>query len=268
LRPVSEDDWLVVGGDTDAQLVEKRHLLNAALGTCVAAVPDAHGACTEAAELIARWLAERHIGRQWRRDREGIDALVAVSRVVSEDLVVMLPGPLDAGGFVLGAASLCFPTRWLLADKIGRPLGVVHEPVPDLDPQIGHATARVFETLVPSRIVLRTNWSLLDRGELHQPSATHAMEPKNLEVIDGESSPETRLWVRTERQTLRRLPQTGAVLFTIRVFQCRLDELQRELHRPLLEALDGLSPGARDYKSLAPIEQAARSWLVRDRQDH
>ena len=34
--------------------------------------------------------------------------------------------------------------------------------------------------------------------------------------------------LRTERQTLRRLPRTGAIMFTIRIYQTRLDELVRE----------------------------------------
>ncbi|EJF63074.1 hypothetical protein DICSQDRAFT_56371, partial [Dichomitus squalens LYAD-421 SS1] len=36
------------------------------------------------------------------------------------------------------------------------------------------------------------------------------------------------LRLRTERQTLRRLPRTGAIVFTIRVYQTRLDELASE----------------------------------------
>lgn len=36
------------------------------------------------------------------------------------------------------------------------------------------------------------------------------------------------LYLRTERQTLRRLPRTGAIAFTIRVYQTRVDELAEE----------------------------------------
>ncbi|KAI0721995.1 hypothetical protein C8T65DRAFT_775038 [Cerioporus squamosus] len=39
---------------------------------------------------------------------------------------------------------------------------------------------------------------------------------------------EATLRLRTERQTLRRLPRTGAIVFTIRVYQTRVDELVRE----------------------------------------
>ena len=34
--------------------------------------------------------------------------------------------------------------------------------------------------------------------------------------------------LRTERQTLRRLPRTGAIVFTIRVYQTRLEDLAKE----------------------------------------
>jgi dimethylamine monooxygenase subunit A len=253
LRPISDDGWLVSGGDTEAQLTEKDRLLRSSFDACVAGVAQANEACSEAAGLVTSWLGVPP------PDVAGLDALVAVSRLVSEDLVVMVPGPEAAGGYILGAASLCFPTRWLLADKVGRPLGVVHEPVPELETQIGRSTSRVFESLAASRIVMRTNWSLLDCGDLHQPRATHAMSTG--QTIDGTNAGHM-LWVRTERQTLRRLPRTGAVLFTIRIFQCRLDELQPELHRPLAQALDGLADSARDYKSLATLEPGARAWLA------
>lgn len=44
-------------------------------------------------------------------------------------------------------------------------------------------------------------------------------------------SPST-VWLRTERQTLRRLPRTGAIVFTIRVYQTSVEQLGKEAGVP------------------------------------
>lgn len=56
-----------------------------------------------------------------------------------------------------------------------------------------------------------------------------------VEVVDPEpsSNPESEVtpsmvWLRSERQTLRRLPKSGAVIFTIRVYQTPVMELVKE----------------------------------------
>ena len=258
LRPVGLDEWLVRDGDLDAQLAEKQRLLAVAHEACVASIGGeaVEEACTEAAELIGVAIGEStvHLGR-------GIASLEAVARLVAEDLVIMMPPTDDTdAGYVLGAAVLCFPTRWLLADKIGRPMRSIHGPVPGYESQIGRSTNRVFDAL-DSRVVTRANWSLLDSGELHQPSGSHTVAD---DPTLSRANAAERVWVRTERQTLRRLPRTCAVLFTIRVFQCRLDELQTTLHRPLLDALERVHNDMRTYKSLDILDQAVRGWL-RDR---
>ena len=49
------------------------------------------------------------------------------------------------------------------------------------------------------------------------------------------------LWLRCEYQTLRRLPDTGGVLFTIKTQQCDVDRLRLEDGDRLLLCSDGLS---------------------------
>ena len=255
LRPVGPDGWLVRDGDLRTQLAEKQRLLAFAHEACVASIGGAavEEACTDAAELISAAIGESPLPLG-----EGIAALEAVARLVAEDLVIMMPPTADTdGGYVLGAAVVCFPTRWLLADKIGRPMRAIHEPVPGYESQIGRSTDRVFDAL-DSRVVTRANWSLLDAGELHQPSGRHSVADDRTLSLANVSD---RVWVRTERQTLRRLTRTGAVLFTIRVFQCRLDELRPSLQPSLLGALERVHDDMRTYKGLDALDEAVSGWL-------
>ena len=57
------------------------------------------------------------------------------------------------------------------------------------------------------------------------------------------------MFVRVERETLRRLPRTNAVLFTIRTYVASLASVTPD---PLLAAsLEAMSGGVREYKDLA-----------------
>ena len=64
-----------------------------------------------------------------------------------------------------------------------------------------------------------------------QPAEAQAREETGsmfkLEKAECAVTPAT-LRLRTERQTLRRLPRTGAIVFTIRVYQTRLEDLAKE----------------------------------------
>jgi len=71
--------------------------------------------------------------------------------------------------------------------------------------------------------------------------------------------------LRTERQTLRRLPDTSAVLFTIRVAIRPLSDYleQPQVLNDLLDTLTGMSEAERSYKSLHLLEPALSDWLSR-----
>ncbi len=257
LRPVDDAAWLVSGGDTQQQRLEKSRLLRTAHHACVATTgePEVEDACTEAAELV---LATVGVAMP---NVKGIHALETAATVVSEDLVVMVRpvGDDEVGaGYVLGAGVVCFPTRWLLTEKVGRPMTAIHAPVPGYEEQIGRATNRVFASM-DGRILLRTNWSLLDSGDLHQPSGRH--DVGDATAVTSTTAGST-VWVRTERQSLRRLDRSGAVLFTIRVFQCRLDELPREFFPSLSAALARMHDDMRAYKSLRSLDGPVQAWLA------
>lgn len=61
-----------------------------------------------------------------------------------------------------------------------------------------------------------------------------------------------QLWLRTERQTLRRLPVSGAIIFTIRVYLVPITQLAEEQDVPerLGRALRGWPEDVKDYKGV------------------
>ena len=139
--------------------------------------------------------------------------LLVAGRCVREDLCLMERGSQERGPreYVLTAAVLCFPSRWRLAEKIGRPLTAIHAPVPTYDDDLARRVNRIFEGLRAGRPLWRANVTVHDSDALHQPEAAPP---------EGD-----RLWVRVERQTFVRLPRTGAVVFGIRTLQRPLEAL-------------------------------------------
>ena len=137
---------------------------------------------------------------------DGLHPLDAAGRNVQEDLCVLV---LRDDGVFLDAASLCFPSYWRLEEKLGRPLHEVHGPVPHYADELAAKVDRFVRRLRPGQMVWRRNWSIHDDPTYFLPDPT---PPR----------PDAELFVRSERQVLRRL-ESDAMLFTIRTQQVPLD---------------------------------------------
>jgi hypothetical protein len=178
---------------------------------------------------------------------------------VAEDLCLLasaVPGTPQR----LVAACVCFPSRWLLADKVGQGLAAIHGPVPFYPEHLASAMDRLFANLRPGMILQRSNWTIHDSAILFQPTA----QPP--QAITAQEAP-GHFFVRSERQTLRRLPQTGAILFTILTRLCPLGDF---LAKPtcaaaLLQALDNLPEETARYRGLVPYRDMLLALLQRAR---
>ena len=107
---------------------------------------------------------------------------------------------------VLTAAVLCFPASWRLSEKAGRPLTDIHVPVPEYTGDLAARVQRLFDGVQVGRPLWRFNQLWYDDAELFQPRS--AGEPRRV----GAGSRDGPFY-RTERQTVLRLPETGAVVF-------------------------------------------------------
>lgn len=241
VRPLDLADWIEWGPDAAAALAYKSELNNRFPDTVFAAMDDIEPEATEVAEAIAE-----HAGAQLRRDLHPLDA---AARLVPEDLIVMVerPGP-DGNRLIFGGGSVCFPNRWDLRSKIGRTMAEVHAPVALLNDQLETPVDRFFERLQPERSFWRLGWGILDTDDWYTPlDGTAAARP-------NEPGPH-ELFLRVERETLRRFPRTNAVLFTIRTYVTPLDvAVSTPAHRQrLADALEAMPDGVRGYKDLAGL---------------
>jgi hypothetical protein len=243
-RALDAAGWLLADDEREADLATKARLLAERPTEVFAALdtPEVLAASTEVRDLVAA-----ATGAACDPELHPLDA---AARVVQEDLCLLV---LRDGAPHLDAASLCFPSYWRLADKLGRPLADVHDPVPHYADELGAKVDGFLGRLRPDRIVWRRNWSIHDDPTYFLPDPT---PPRDAEVPDG-------LYLRSERQTLRRLRATDAVVFTIRTQQAPLAALAErpEVARRIAAVIEAWSDDAVAYKG-GHGAVAARDWLA------
>ncbi|CAL4866850.1 hypothetical protein MMA231_01095 [Asticcacaulis sp. MM231] len=260
VKPLDPADWIDVDDKLLAYLDEKDRLAERVPEKIFIAELGSEDAQAEVLALLADHLPQR-FPDIYQRLGPQIDIIPAFRRVrmdtpypplliagglVQEDLVLMRRGE---DGWRLAAGHLCFPSSWRLHEKFGKALQDIHAPVPDFgrDTRNANVIERMFDNLRPEQPVMRWNWSLHADDTLHHPDSAGQWRFGD-EKIDT-------LYFRLERQTLRKLPENGDILFTIRIYLDPLEVMEQQpnaadLARALIDQLRAYSPAQLDYKGL------------------
>ncbi len=274
LKPLDLADWTEPGESLESHLAEKDRLFDADYGTVFRQAGESAAAQQEVLDLLGEHLCEMHpgnyrrrgatmeigrAGRKVRLDDATRPPLERAARLVAEDLVVMQR---HEDGWRLTAAALTFPSSWSLAEKFGHPLDEIHRHVPDFGPGTRNATliGRIFDNLLVERPVWRLNWSVYPDAELFHPKGKAERAERFVPAVGPYDT-----FIRVERQTLRKLPRTQAILFTIRIHVDPLaaiaaHEDSRELASSLHRQVQSLTPPQLAYKGLVPT----RDRLLRE----
>lgn len=250
VRPLDLDDWFADGPDAEGWIADKARILDEHHDTAFAAVPGIEPEAEEVAQAIVTHLRER--GGDVRLD-PSCHPLEAASRLVAEDLVLMVERD---GLLVFGGGSVCFPNRWDLRSKLGRTMREVHEPVALLNDQLGGPVDGFLGRLRPEQPYWRLGWGIIDVPDGYTPAdGTGPARPEHPAPDD--------LYVRVERETLRRFPRTRAVLFTIRTFVSPLPGVaaDAEARRRLAVMIDSMPDPVRGYKDLTSLGEEIVEFL-------
>ncbi|KAJ7777319.1 hypothetical protein B0H16DRAFT_1505066 [Mycena metata] len=179
-------------------------------------------------------------------EEQGEIAMRIAALLIQDDLAVMVEG--SNGAYYFQGGAICVGGFWRMKDKLGMRLDEIHisGKVPQYEEKLHTSLARFFRRLAVDKPVVRNNYFV----QVSPPSsATPSVDPDELawgeNVLGSEDdyggtkgssfgsppvlvvTPQT-LRLRTERQTLRRLPRSGAIVFTIRTYLVPVEELARE----------------------------------------
>lgn len=246
LQRITAPQWLK---DDDLALFHAHKSATGGDASVCASLPESLSAQQEFVEFLGQHLLAHHGDRYRLQDNtlqhdSGLrwpwpaTDLWQASLWIAEDICLLEK---TSQGYRMTAASVCSPSNWQIQDKIGKTVAAIHAPVPGYQEQLNARVNRLFDRLPPGRLLLRHNWSLQPGNELNWQAAT---------VSEADFS---RPFWRVERQSLLRLPGSGAIVFSIRLFLYEISQLHNSGDFiPALEAqLDNLRQAEKDYKGLA-----------------
>lgn len=205
-------DWVQRDSAFSGQMAERDRLIAGQAGRVHELLPEGRDA---AGELYRAVLEKLEVDRGYAfsggsaRRPDGVSVpldpdapLLTLGRLVQQDLCLMQA---QGDEHVLAGAILCFPASWTLGQKIGRPLTGIHRPVPSYDGGMAKRVQRLFDAVRVDSPLMRFNALVYDDPTLHQPRVEGEERPRPVE----------KRFLRSERQCLVRLPQSGAVVFSI-----------------------------------------------------
>ncbi|TFK29320.1 hypothetical protein FA15DRAFT_610463 [Coprinopsis marcescibilis] len=170
-------------------------------------------------------------------------ALEIAAMLVQDDLAIMMEG--DDGKYYFQAGAICVAGFWRIEDKIGMPLEDIHisGDVPQYREKLQASMERFFRRMAVDKPVVRNNYFIqVNRSDTAE---TSSIDPEEL-AWSSANGPEVEfqlahafdkplekpkieeLRLRTERQSLRRLGRSGAIIFTIRTYLVPIAQLAEE----------------------------------------
>lgn len=217
-------------------------------------------------------------GRQTTRSAE-LEVLEMIMRACDSEPKILEVGPLEAAASLVGedlillrqeadepavvcSAFVCFSFGQLDC-KLGKPLNAIHKPVPGFSKSLAKPLDRIFRQLSVDRGYWRHNMEFRWSGDLLHPSLTSGRPEAKGQLDDLSRSPQFRakeqahehLYLRVEYQTLRRLPATQHILFTVATHTDPLPALLRsnpKVAAALLARVESFSQSMCEYKGIAP----------------
>lgn len=270
LKPLDWKHWLEFGVDYDFQIAKKRECFARHRGQVLSLGPDIDSLCLELWERLANHLSEFYPQKfsfesrmkVLKRGEElfafpstGEEAMESISQLTQEDWCLLQKDP--EGVYRLVVGSVCFPSRWNLLEKAGKDADGIHMPVPDYAQMLANPTKNFLEKLSVDKPMWRLNWTIHDSQELFCPGPV----PTNPHL-----SPEEVLshcFLRVERQTLSRLPGSGAIAFSIRTHITPMAELASDPEKRKLMHLSlvGLPMDTAAYRGMAPFFESLKKAL-------
>ncbi|KAI1354701.1 alpha-1,2-mannosyltransferase [Xylaria sp. FL0043] len=261
-----EPDWWIELESTYKERIAQRKDLYAKHGPAVLQwLPGSELACKELMEMVIQFLCARYPhyfilseDKLWLENKIlGIRVnirekhpLLVIFDHVPEDFAITLRDP-DTGYYVFRAGIICSAIGWNLGTKIGLKLDVIHQPVPDYKEKMKFSMDRFFSKMPTNKPIQRGSWDL----EVDKP--LYMAPGGNRHTHDKDITP-SRLHLRVDWQTLRRMPLSGGIVFNFKALFTPIEEFRSEAYIPslLLQVLRHAKGNLMEYKHaphLGPI---------------
>ena len=187
--------------------------------------------------------------------------LERTGRVMEGDLIAI---DQREGDLYLDAGLATFPADWSLAFDLGMTFEEWHGPVPLAHPAGVFTRAKNFlMSLQTGQPWQRLNWTFTAGPRLDTAPEIYHLWGRDKPAVTAQNAGET-VHLRVEVQVLARLPRSHGVLFSIRTYLIRLDELATnpDWAKRLRRVLNSLPAEITEYKGLTNTGPAVIAWLA------
>jgi hypothetical protein len=250
LRSIQPEEWIELDNQFPKYHAEKAARIAERGSKCVATHPDAYPAAMELLQELVDYLPGRYptlfkrtavgIDNIWSGESFNIvetplkeDPMAICARLVQDDLALMIEKP--DGQYYLLAGAVLLAGFWRLSDKYGMSLADIHYSgdVPHFKEKLETGMMKFFKRLRCETFYTRNNYFIqVDDALAWSWSIGSEDEPTVSWATAEKDKPINQHWFRSERQSLRRLPKTGAVCFSIRTYFLPVTEMASEDYVP------------------------------------
>lgn len=153
-----------------------------------------------------------------------------------------------------------------MEERIGWTISQLHNPVPLWHQQVASSVSKFLNRLTPANPMERSNYFV----EVKRPDENLfeiLYRPSSLSEPNPNPAPED-IVIRRERQTFRRLPRTGALIFGVKTVLTTLDELPMQELQNLATEIKSWPDYVGAYKGAESFGPVALDFYERKAKEH
>ncbi|ODV80869.1 uncharacterized protein CANTADRAFT_47411 [Suhomyces tanzawaensis NRRL Y-17324] len=192
------------------------------------------------------------------------DPILIAAKLVQDDLAIMMED--EEGNYLLQSGAIILAGFWRFRDKYKMSLNEIHTSgdVPQYNEKLKTGMTRFFTRLTSEKPVVRNNYFIQTDDNL---GWSHSIGEEDSENVGWNTAVPAsiidQLYFRSERQSLRRLPKSGAVVFTIRTYFVPIVKLCKEPYIPrrLLNGISTWSGDVEEYKGYSKYADVLLPYL-------
>ncbi len=273
LSPIAISDWIQYENDFADRIRDKKKLIHSHRNRVLDSLQESITAQREFLELIFEYfkIYQSELFKFNRNNIFSVKENITYNISDYEDCPLELISYLAADDYCLleesgdnyrlVAATVCAPTWWELSEKMGKPLPSIHAPIVNLEKKIGHMIRHFLKNLSYMDCYQRSNWFLNTKPDL-------CVFPNSFDMYDNQvnislENIESKLFLRTERQTFRKLKKTGNIIFGIKVYTSPISVVKDypSIAEDLTQALNTMNIEQKQALAINFVEEPLRKYL-------
>ena len=281
LRPISPESWILIGADHAEIMRQKHDRLNRFRPHYYRTLAESLPAQRELRDRVTTHLVTDHpesfqrlgsvvrsviTGQTLDLDDDSLEPLLQLSYMIEEDFML-----LDEGGGIprITAAANAYSSSGRLVASVGHDMAWTHALVPQLTQKLGARINRVIGSVHAATPCERFNWQLTPMASVFFPhSDPHGANAAAMQHISAELRRDPAragelLWIRVERQTLSRLPDSNVTAFSLHTYSDPLSSIRSDLEslRAIFALLSSYTEERWKYSEMDIVREPLMLWL-------